>query len=253
MPGTAWATAWQPPLSLGAEVGRRCPQHRAAGHPLILNRNENIIPGVAKLDSEHAAATSCSAKRRHLRRRKDEMAKALRVPGTNPFSRCATSSRAIGSSSCTAPGRSSLPDEHRPVGVPEGSNSKKLTIEYSERDRQAIAEHVTWTADPDFGYAVAQAVPGIDDLEVLQPRGCTSGPGGRRIPAIGATAQAGTRRRVRKISRAGPGESLPPSASRARGLSAAAGGDRPWQHGSLRDWHILFRAPGQIAEVLHAL
>src|SRR5919201_3663779 len=49
---------------------------------LILNRNENIIPGVARLDSEHAAAyfmlgetqgTSAGGK--------DEMGKALRVPG----------------------------------------------------------------------------------------------------------------------------------------------------------------------------
>ena len=59
---------------------------RPADVLLILNRNENIIPGVARLDSEHAAAyfmlgetqgTSAGGK--------DEMGKALRVPGTNPF------------------------------------------------------------------------------------------------------------------------------------------------------------------------
>ena len=36
---------------------------------------------------------------------------------------------------------------------------------------KAIAEGtITWTDDPDFGYEVAEAVPGIDDSELLQPR-----------------------------------------------------------------------------------
>ena len=36
---------------------------------------------------------------------------------------------------------------------------------------KAIAEGtITWTTDSDFGYDVAQDVPGIDDIEVLQPR-----------------------------------------------------------------------------------
>ena len=29
---------------------------------------------------------------------------------------------------------------------------------------------IKWTEDPDFGYEVATAIPGVDDLEVLQPR-----------------------------------------------------------------------------------
>ena len=58
------------------------------------------------------------------------------------------------------------------VGGPDGSpNSKKLTIEYSSAIVKAIAEStIVWTVDPDFGYEVAQSVPGIDDIEVLQPR-----------------------------------------------------------------------------------
>ena len=58
------------------------------------------------------------------------------------------------------------------VGGPEGSrNSKKLTIEHSSAVVKAIAEDtISWTSDADFGYDVAQAVPGIDDIEVLQPR-----------------------------------------------------------------------------------
>jgi phosphoenolpyruvate carboxykinase (ATP) len=58
------------------------------------------------------------------------------------------------------------------VGGAEGSpNSKKLTIEHSSAIVEAIAEGtITWSPDADFGYDVAQAVPGIDDIEVLQPR-----------------------------------------------------------------------------------
>jgi len=58
------------------------------------------------------------------------------------------------------------------VGGPEGEpDSKKLTIEYSSAIVKAIAEGtISWTTDPDFGYEVAQGVPAIDDIEVLQPR-----------------------------------------------------------------------------------
>ena len=36
---------------------------------------------------------------------------------------------------------------------------------------QGIVEGtIEWTEDPDFGYEVAAAIPGVDDLEVLQPR-----------------------------------------------------------------------------------
>jgi len=141
---------------------------------LILNRNENIIPGVARLDSEHAAAyfmlgetqgTSAGGKA--------EMGKALRVPGTNPFFplRHEQQGNRFLELHRSRPFEVYLMNTGR-VGGPEGSpSSKKLTIEYSSAIVKAIAEGtITWTADPDFGYDVAQAVPGIDDIEVLQPR-----------------------------------------------------------------------------------
>jgi phosphoenolpyruvate carboxykinase (ATP) len=58
------------------------------------------------------------------------------------------------------------------VGGGDGSEgSKKVTIEYSSAIVKAIAEGtIAWTNDPDFGYEVAEGVPGIDDIEVLQPR-----------------------------------------------------------------------------------
>jgi phosphoenolpyruvate carboxykinase (ATP) len=36
---------------------------------------------------------------------------------------------------------------------------------------QAIVEDsIRWTHDPDFGYEIAESVPGVDDIEVLQPK-----------------------------------------------------------------------------------
>jgi phosphoenolpyruvate carboxykinase (ATP) len=141
---------------------------------LILNRNDNIIPGVARLDSEHAAAyfmlgetqgTSAGGK--------DEMGKALRVPGTNPFFplRHEQQGNRFLELHRSRPFEVYLMNTGR-VGGPEGSpNGKKLTIEYSSAIVKAIAEGaITWTGDSDFGYEVAQAVPGLDDIEVLQPR-----------------------------------------------------------------------------------
>ena len=141
---------------------------------LILNRNDNIIPGVARLDSEHAAAyfmlgetqgTSAGGK--------DEMGKALRVPGTNPFFplRHEQQGNRFLELHRSRPFDVYLMNTGN-VGGPEGSpNSKKVTIEASSAIVKAIAEGtITWTPDADFGYEVAEAVPGIDDIELLQPK-----------------------------------------------------------------------------------
>jgi phosphoenolpyruvate carboxykinase (ATP) len=141
---------------------------------LILNRNDNIIPGVARLDSEHAAAyfmlgetqgTSAGGK--------DEMGKALRVPGTNPFFplRHEEQGNRFLELHRSRPFEVYLMNTGRVGGGDAAPNSKKLTIEHSSAIVKAIAEGtITWTPDPDFGYDVAQAVPGVDDIEVLQPR-----------------------------------------------------------------------------------
>lgn len=48
---------------------------------------------------------------------------------------------------------------------------KKVTIPCSSAIVQAIAEDaITWTEDPDFGYEIATSVPGVDDVEIIQPR-----------------------------------------------------------------------------------
>ena len=46
-----------------------------------------------------------------------------------------------------------------------------MKIPHSSAVVKAIAEGtIPWEDDPDFGYEVASAVPGIDDQELLQPR-----------------------------------------------------------------------------------
>jgi len=141
---------------------------------LILNRNENIVPGVARLDREQAAAyfmlgetTGTSAGG------KDEEGKFLRVPGTNPFfprDMADMGNRML-----------ELLDSHelkvfvlntgRVGGGDDHEGSKKVTIPYSSAIVQAIVEEtIGWTTDPDFGYEIAESVPGVDDIEILQPR-----------------------------------------------------------------------------------
>jgi phosphoenolpyruvate carboxykinase (ATP) len=148
----------------------------AADFLLILNRNENIIPAVAKLDAHQAAAyfmlgetqgTSAGGA--------EEAGKFLRVPGTNPF----------------------FPDDHdhqgnrflelmgehqldvylmntgRVGGSDEDERSAKVRIPHSSAIVKGIAEGtIQWEDDPDFGYQVATSVPGIDsaDAAVLRPR-----------------------------------------------------------------------------------
>jgi len=149
---------------------------QSADFLLILNRNETIIPAVARLDARQAAAyfmlgetqgTSAGGA--------EEAGKNLRVPGTNPF----------------------FPDDHDhqgnrflelmaeheldvylmntgTVGGPAGSeHSRKVRIPHSSAIVKGIAEGtIEWTRDPDFGYQVAAHVPGIDedDEAVLRPR-----------------------------------------------------------------------------------
>jgi phosphoenolpyruvate carboxykinase (ATP) len=146
----------------------------AVQHLLILNRNENIIPAVARLTREQAAlyfmlgetqGTSAGGK--------EEEGKFLRVPGTNPFFPLRHEQQGNRflelMDSCDF--QVYLLNTGR-VGGPEGDpSSKKVTIPYSSAVVKAIAEGtIEWERDPDFGYEVATKVPDIDDAEILQPR-----------------------------------------------------------------------------------
>ncbi|MDQ6884085.1 MAG: phosphoenolpyruvate carboxykinase [Candidatus Dormibacteraeota bacterium] len=141
---------------------------------LILNRNENIIPGIARLDSEHAAAYFMLGETKGTSAGgKDEMGKSLRVPGTNPFfpMRHEQQGNRFLELHKSRPFEVYLMNTGR-VGGPDGSpDSKKLTIEYSSAIVKAVAEGtIKWVKDPDFGYDVAEEVAGVDDVEVLQPK-----------------------------------------------------------------------------------
>ena len=130
---------------------------------LILNRNENIVPGVARLDRAQAAAyfmlgetTGTSAGG------KDEEGKFLRVPGTNPFFPRAMAD--MGNRMLE------LLDSHelkvfvlntgRVGGGDDHEGSKKVTIPISSAIVQAIVEDtIEWVTDPDFGYEIARGGP----------------------------------------------------------------------------------------------
>ena len=143
---------------------------------LILNRNTNIIPAVARLTADQAAAyfmlgetqgTSAGGK--------DEAGKALRVPGTNPFfplphglqgnrflDLLATHQMQVYLMNTGWIGGDDADEK--------AGRAKKVKIPISSAVVKAIAEgHLTFETDPDFGYELATAVPGIEDPEFLKP------------------------------------------------------------------------------------
>jgi phosphoenolpyruvate carboxykinase (ATP) len=142
---------------------------------LILNRNENIIPAVAKLDGPQAAAffmlgetTGTSAGG------KAEEGKFLRVPGTNPFFPMPHDLQGNRFLELVAehPLEVFLMNTGSVGGKADDEQAKKVRIRHSSAIVKGIAEGtIEWETDPDFGYQVASAVPGIgdEDLDVLQP------------------------------------------------------------------------------------
>lgn len=144
----------------------------SATYLFILNRNEDLIPAVAKLRPEQAAyyfmlgetkGTSAGGRA--------EAGRKLRVPGTNPFWFEDDSSQ----------GNRFLEilDQHPlevyllntgGVGGAGGEGSMEVTIADSAAVQEAVVGGTaTWEEDPDFGYLVASG--GIDtDPRKLQPR-----------------------------------------------------------------------------------
>jgi phosphoenolpyruvate carboxykinase (ATP) len=141
---------------------------------LILNRNENIIPAVAKLNQEQAAAyfmlgetTGTSAGGAA------EAGKFLRVPGTNPFFPLPhdLQGNRLLELLATHPIETYLLNTGRVGGTDGDERSKKVKIPHTSACVKGIAEQtIGWTEDEDFGYLVAEDVPGFDDVELLQPR-----------------------------------------------------------------------------------
>jgi len=144
---------------------------------LILNRNETVVPAVARMASvEQAVAYFMLGETKGTSAGGvAEAGKSLRVPGTNPFF---LRHDALQGNRLEQLIRSMDYDfgvyvlsTGRVGGGPDIEGSKKVRIPDSSAIVAGIAEGtIAWETDPDFGYLVATDVPGIDDPELLQPR-----------------------------------------------------------------------------------
>jgi phosphoenolpyruvate carboxykinase (ATP) len=162
----------------------------AATHPidqahflLVLNRNEGIIPAVAKLEGPQAAAffmlgeTTGTAAGGAA-----EEGKFLRVPGTNPFFPLPHDLQGNRFLELLAehPLEVYLMNTGSVGGPVADERSRKVRIRHSSAIVKGIAEGtIEWQNDPDFGYRIARHVPGIDaeDELVLRPRELYEGQG----------------------------------------------------------------------------
>ena len=144
---------------------------------LILNRNESIIPAVAKMATKEQAVayymlgetkgTSAGGAA--------EAGKFLRVPGTNPFFMghdYEQGNRLLEMiESMDYDFGVYVLSTGRVGGGEDVEGSKKVKIPHTSAIVKAIAEGtIEWEEDPDFGYLVATSVPDFDDPELLQPR-----------------------------------------------------------------------------------
>jgi phosphoenolpyruvate carboxykinase (ATP) len=140
---------------------------------LILNRNENLIPAVAKLTQEQTAAyfmlgetTGTSAGGAA------EEGRFLRVPGTNPFFPLPHGNQGNRLLELLAshPIEGYLLNTGRVGGKDGDDRSKKVKIPHTSACVRGIAEGtIVFDEDPDFGYQVATSVPDLDDAELLRP------------------------------------------------------------------------------------
>jgi len=144
---------------------------------LILNRNNNIIPAVAKLPKEAAAAYFMLGETMGTAAGgKDEAGKSLRVPGTNPFFPMPHAQQ--GNRFLELLGTADMDVYLMNTGWVGGGDgdvesgrAKKVKIPHSSAVVKAIADGtISWEPDPDFGYLVATNIPGFDDEELLRPR-----------------------------------------------------------------------------------
>jgi phosphoenolpyruvate carboxykinase (ATP) len=141
---------------------------------LILNRNENIIPAVVRLEGPLAAAYFMLGETKGTSAGGvAEAGKSLRVPGTNPFFPLlhAQQGNRMLELMKGNPMEVYLMNTGRIGGDEKDERSKKVRIQQSSAMVKAIAEGtIRWERDPDFGYQVAIEVPGVEDPDYLQPK-----------------------------------------------------------------------------------
>jgi phosphoenolpyruvate carboxykinase (ATP) len=141
---------------------------------LVLNKNDNVIPAVAKLEGPQAAAFFMLGETKGTAAGgAEEAGKALRVPGTNPFFPMPHDLQGNRFLELLEeqPLEVYLMNTGHVGGDDDDEGSKKVRIKHSSAIVKGIAEGtIEWERDPDFGYLIASSVPGIDDDEVLHPR-----------------------------------------------------------------------------------
>jgi phosphoenolpyruvate carboxykinase (ATP) len=142
---------------------------------LILNRNESIIPAVARLTPEQAAGYFMLGETKGTAAGgAEEAGKFLRVPGTNPFFPAlhAMQGNRLWELLQHSPMQVFVLNTGRVGGDDKHRGSKKVKIPHSSAIVKAIAEGtIQWEQDPDFHYEVAKSVPDFpkEDLDLLQP------------------------------------------------------------------------------------
>src|SRR2546428_632355 len=143
---------------------------------LILNRNEDIIPAVARLSGAQAAAYFMLGETKGTSAGgAEEAGRFLRIPGTNPFfplDHSLQGNRILEILKLN-PMEVYLMNTGRIGGGENDPRSLKVKIRHSSAIIQGIAEGtIPWERDPDFGYEVAFRVAGIegDDERLLRPR-----------------------------------------------------------------------------------
>ncbi len=146
-----------------------------ADYLLLLNRNEDIIPAVARLRRDQAVAYFMLGETKGTSAGgAAEAGKRLRVPGTNPFffdNDAMQGNRFLELLDTMPDLEVYLMNTGRVGGTEDDDRSKKVRIPHSSAVVQGMVEgSIVWETDPDFGYEVAVSVPGIDDDELLQPR-----------------------------------------------------------------------------------
>jgi phosphoenolpyruvate carboxykinase (ATP) len=157
-----------------ADIRHRSPRSvPRARYLLILNRSDHVIPAVAHLGRDQIPAYFMLGETKGTSAGgAAEAGKSLRVPGTNPFffdDDSLQGNRLLELLDSMPDLEAFVLNTGRVGG--EDERSKKVRIGDSSAIVEGIVEEtIEWVTDPDFGYAVAAAVPGVDDAELLQPR-----------------------------------------------------------------------------------
>lgn len=144
-----------------------------ARYLLILNRSDHVIPAVARLSREQIPAFFMLGETKGTSAGgAAEAGKSLRVPGTNPFffdDDSLQGNRMLELLDSIPDLEAFVLNTGRIGG--EGPESMKVRISDSSAIVQGIVEGtIEWRPDPDFGYEIAQSVPGVENVELLRPR-----------------------------------------------------------------------------------